>query len=213
MSSMNEKALNLLYEVSSMLTLTTAQQWLDEFALAINKHKEYLSELDLAIGDGDHGGNMVRGVEEYNKQIESNPPKSITDLLNLMGMSMISKVGGSSGQLYGSAFVSMSKASVGKEELNYDEIVELLEKGFQGIQRVGKIQVGDKTMLDMWSPAVEYLKMNKLTVDVIEKIKQETATLQAKKGRASYLGERSIGHIDPGAASSSLLFKALLEVI
>lgn len=194
-----------------MLTLITLQKWLDEFAKAIDNNKDYLSELDLAIGDGDHGGNMVRGITEYRKKLEVKPPQNIAEVFNLMAKAMISKVGGSAGPLYGVAFMNMGKSTVGKEEIKLQELPDLLEEGVKGLKKAGKAELGDKTMLDVWVPVIDNLRNNELTEEVIDKIKEETASLQAKKGRASYLGERSIGHIDAGAASSALLFKTLLN--
>jgi dihydroxyacetone kinase-like protein len=122
-------------------------------------------------------------------------------------MTLISKVGGASGPLYGSAFMGMTKASMKSED-----IVEILEAGLADIQKRGKAEVGEKTMVDVWAPTIEALKNNELTIEKVQSFAENTKDIKATKGRASYLGERSIGHIDPGSMSSSYLFEAMIEV-
>ncbi len=170
------------------------------------ENKQYLSELDTVIGDGDHGNNMARGATALNEGLDSKIPEDIPSLLKLIGMTLVSKVGGASGPLYGSAFISMAKASQESTDLSV-----LLEAGLDGIQKRGKATAGEKTMVDEWIPVVEAVKEKKLTVDLIEDSVQKTKDMKATKGRASYLGDRSIGHIDPGAMSSSYLFKTMIE--
>lgn len=190
------------------------QNWLDNFTKTILEKKDYLNELDSPIGDGDHGSNMTRGVLEYRKLMETKSPQTISDTLKLLAMAMISKVGGSSGPLYGTAFLAMGKAMEGVEKVTtLEEISEFLTAGINGIQMRGKGVYEDKTMLDVWIPVVEHLKEGQLDSTVIEQAKNSTAEFFAKKGRASYLGERSIGHIDPGAASSAYLFESLFTII
>ncbi|MEO2465002.1 dihydroxyacetone kinase subunit DhaL [Enterococcus faecalis] len=136
------------------------------------------------------------------------------DTFKVLSMAMISKVGGASGPLYGSAFMNMMKATKDVDVINSQEqLGKIIEEGTNGIQARGKAEAEDKTMLDVWLPVTEALKNNQLTADVIENAKEHTKNLVAKKGRASYLGERAIGHIDPGAASSAILFQTLLDVI
>lgn len=190
------------------------QNWLDNFTKTIIENKDYLNELDSPIGDGDHGSNMTRGVLEYRKLMETKPPQTISDTLKLLAMAMISKVGGSSGPLYGTAFLAMSKVMDGVEKVTtLEEMSKILTEGINGIQMRGKGVYEDKTMLDVWIPVVDHLKEGQLDSTVIEQAKNHTAEFIAKKGRASYLGERSIGHIDPGAASSAYLFEELLNII
>ncbi|WP_244087152.1 dihydroxyacetone kinase subunit DhaL [Companilactobacillus sp. RD055328] len=174
----------------------------------ISKNKHMLSELDDAIGDGDHGNNMDRGMTEVVKTLEEKNPSTITESFKIIAMTLLSKVGGASGPLYGTAFLEMSKAS--KEDA---ELASLIEAGAQGIAKRGGATAGDKTMLDVWLPVASELKQKSLTSQKLEDFMNLTKDMQAKKGRASYLGERSIGFVDPGAASSKMLFETLLSAI
>lgn len=196
------------------ITVKEIQEWLIKFTKEINENKSYLSDLDTPIGDGDHGNNMGRGVSAFEDAFKKEEPTTISDTFKVLSMAMISKVGGASGPLYGSAFMNMMKATKDVDVINSQEQLEkIIEEGTNGIQARGKAEVEDKTMLDVWLPVTEALKNNQLTADVIENAKEHTKNLVAKKGRASYLGERAIGHIDPGAASSAILFQTLLDVI
>ena len=196
------------------VTVKEIQEWLMKFTKEINENKSYLSDLDTPIGDGDHGNNMGRGVSAFEDAFKKEEPTTISDTFKVLSMAMISKVGGASGPLYGSAFMSMMKATKDVDIINSQEqLGKIIEEGTNGIQARGKAEAEDKTMLDVWLPVTEALKNNQLTADVIENAKEHTKNLVAKKGRASYLGERAIGHIDPGAASSAILFQTLLDVI
>lgn len=196
------------------ITVKEIQEWLIKFTKEINENKSYLSDLDTPIGDGDHGNNMGRGVSAFEDAFKKEEPTTISDTFKVLSMAMISKVGGASGPLYGSAFMNMMKATKDVDVINSQEQLEkIIEEGTNGIQARGKAEAEDKTMLDVWLPVTEALKNNQLTADVIENAKEHTKNLVAKKGRASYLGERAIGHIDPGAASSAILFQTLLDVI
>lgn len=191
-----------------------AIQWLNTFAKEIIAQKEKLNELDTAIGDGDHGSNMVRGVNAYSEAIKKSQPQSILDVWNIFAMALIAHVGGTSGPLYGSAFLAMRKKAEALQEITTaQQLGELVEAGAQAIQKRGRAEVKDKTMLDVWYPVVAMLKKDALTGKGIQEAFERTRNLRAKKGRASYLGERSIGHLDPGAASSLLLFQSLLTVL
>ncbi|MGX6978281.1 dihydroxyacetone kinase subunit DhaL [Vagococcus elongatus] len=181
-------------------------KWLELFAEKIIENKDYLSDLDTAIGDGDHGTNMARGVTEVMKALEDKKPETVTDIFKLTAMTLISKVGGASGPLYGSAFMGMTKTS-----MTTDDLVEILSSGLADIQKRGKAVSGEKTMIDIWVPVIEALKNGELTAEKIKTFAEATKDLKATKGRASYLGERSIGHIDPGAVSSAYLFETMLE--
>jgi phosphoenolpyruvate---glycerone phosphotransferase subunit DhaL len=187
--------------------------WFKKWASIVNSEKEYISDLDNAIGDGDHGYNMSKGLTAYLDARESKGANSVTEELKLIGMTLLSKVGGASGPLYGSAFMAMAKLTGDKTELSVDEIVEMLEAGINSIMVRGKAQLNEKTMVDLWVPAIERLKAGTLTPSTVDELVKATAPLKATKGRASYLGERSIGHIDPGSYSSGILFKTLLEVL
>ncbi|MBC2675117.1 dihydroxyacetone kinase subunit DhaL [Listeria booriae] len=186
-----------------------AVQWLQDFSDRVIQNKQLLSDLDQAIGDGDHGINMARGLIELQKALVEKEPASVKDTFKNAGMTILSKVGGASGPLYGSAFLAMSKA-IDTDTLTETKLIEALEAGLAGIEHRGKSHAGEKTMIDVWEPVIHALRQDELTSDVIEASLQKTKDLKATKGRAAYLGDRSIGHLDPGAYSSALLFQALL---
>lgn len=188
------------------LTLALTKQWMKLFAEKIEANKAYLSDLDTPIGDGDHGNNMARGMAAVQEAFRSKNPTDVTSALKLVAMSLISKVGGAAGPLYGTAFLEMAKLSTSTNDLGL-----LTEAAVNGIKKRGGANAGDKTMVDIWLVAVPALKENSLTAKQIEEAVQSTKDMEAKKGRASYLGERSIGHLDPGSVSSGYLFQALLE--
>ncbi len=188
------------------MDVAKVKEWLALFTTKINEEKAYLSELDSAIGDGDHGMNMARGTTEMMIALKEKNPETVVEVFKLAGMTLVSKVGGASGPLYGSAFISMAKAAMSSEEL-----VIILSAGLAGIQKRGKAEVGEKTMVDMWAGVIEALENDQLTADVIVDISEQTKDKIATKGRASYLGERSIGHLDPGTVSSRYLFETMLE--
>lgn len=196
------------------ITVTEIQDWLSDFGQLIEENKDYLSKLDTPIGDGDHGNNMARGMNEYKHAFEAKQPTTINDTFKVLSMALISKVGGASGPLYGSAFMNLTKATKDITEItSQKQLGELLNTGLTGIQARGKAEPGDKTMVDVWNVVVQDLKNADLTKDKIEAATENTKEMVAKKGRASYLGERSLGHIDPGAASSALLFQSLLSYL
>lgn len=188
------------------LTLALTKQWMKLFAEKIEANKAYLSDLDTPIGDGDHGNNMARGMVAVQEAFKSKNPTDVTSALKLVAMSLISKVGGAAGPLYGTAFLEMAKLSTSTNDLGL-----LTEAAVNGIKKRGGANAGDKTMVDVWLVAVPALKENSLTAKQIEEAVQSTKDMEAKKGRASYLGERSIGHLDPGSVSSGYLFQALLK--
>lgn len=191
-----------------MIKVETAKKWLDLFIEQLLENKVYLSELDTAIGDGDHGNNMARGASALKEKLAEKEYDNLTDLLKDTGMVMVSKVGGASGPLYGSAFIEMAKAAKNDEQV---ALADLLQAGLDGIQKRGKAAQGEKTMVDEWIPVIEDVQNNQLTTEKVDEYVEKTKPIKATKGRASYLGERSIGHIDPGAASSGLLFKTMLK--
>jgi dihydroxyacetone kinase-like protein len=207
-----------------MVTRDQIVQWLNNLAEVLAENKEYLTDLDSAIGDADHGINMNRG---FKKVVEKLPGVADTDIGNILkttGMALISSVGGASGPLYGTFFMRSGMALQAKQELDDDDLYQMLESGVEGIVQRGRPVLGDKTMFDAWHPALEVLKAatangdNTITaleksVMAAEQGMKDTIPLQARKGRASYLGERSIGHQDPGATSSYLMLKTLLETL
>lgn len=189
-----------------MFTTENLKQALALFKEKVDNHKDYLSELDTPIGDGDHGNNMARGMAAVAESLAGKDPQTVPEVFKLTAMALISKVGGASGPLYGTAMLEMAKASG-----NTTEASAVLEAGLLGIEKRGNSQPGEKTMLDEWAPAIEAIKEQQLTAELLQTFAEATKELVATKGRASYVGERSIGHIDPGAMSSSYFFQALLE--
>ena len=185
---------------------TVAVKWMTLFNQKVQEEKDYLSELDGPICDGDHGANLARGMAAALEALNSTEPQSAAEVFKAVSMALISKVGGASGPLYGSAFMGMMKAEQAGQDM-----AGVLEAGLDMIVKRGHAQVGEKTMVDVWSPVVEAVKKNQLTNDFIDQAVLSTKDIVATKGRASYVGERSISHIDPGSQSSGLLFKALLE--
>ena len=190
------------------LTKELLAEWISRFYEKIQNNKGYLSDLDAAIGDGDHGNNMARGMQAVTESLEKNETADTTQSLKLIAMALISKVGGASGPLYGTAFLEMAKASNDTKDLG-----ELLQKALSGIEKRGGAQPNDKTMVDVWNKVVSKADDSSLTNADIEAAVESTKDMVAKKGRASYLGERSVGHLDPGAVSSGYLFEALLEIL
>ena len=183
-----------------------AKKWMQLFNEKIQSQKDYLSDLDTPIGDGDHGANMARGMAAAVENLAAKDFASAAEVFQAVSMQLISKVGGASGPLYGSAFMGMAKA-----EKDGKDLLEVIQAGLDMIQKRGKAVPGEKTMVDVWSEIPLSLQSGDLTREKIGSLVEATKDLKATKGRASYVGERSIGHIDPGSASSGLLFEALLE--
>lgn len=189
-------------------------------AAAITSHKDYLTELDAAIGDADHGVNMDRGFQsvlDRLPEVENQPPGEI---LKAVGMTLVSTVGGASGPLYGTAFMYAGNQAGAREDLSFEDVAAMFQAALDGILRRGKANVGDKTMVDTLAPVVQFLASNEArespraervnrALEVARDGMESTRDRMALKGRASFLKERSIGHLDPGAVSCYLL----LEVI
>ncbi|NWF60693.1 MAG: dihydroxyacetone kinase subunit L [Fischerella sp.] len=199
-------------------------QWLQRFAALVEENKDYLTELDAAIGDADHGINMERGFKKVMTQLPSVADQDIGNILKSVSMTLISTVGGASGPLYGTFFLRASTVVAGKQELTDQDMLAMLQAGLDGVIGRGKAQLGDKTMVDALSPAVAAFEQALVkdqgmqaamqqAVSAAEKGMQQTTPMLAKKGRASYLGDRSVGHQDPGATSTYLMLKSLLETI
>ena len=199
-------------------------KFLEKAASKIKKNKEFLTQLDSAIGDGDHGINMDRGFSKIMSTLDSLKDKDMGTILRTCSMALISTVGGASGPLYGTAFLYASKLLNGKYEIDMNELLEVLEAALEGIQMRGKAVEGEKTMIDAIAPALkvfeEKLKNGASPIEILEatvsaakKGVENTIPMKATKGRASYLGDRSIGHQDPGATSSYLIFEAMLETL
>ena len=196
-----------------------ARLWIAGAGDLVARHVMRLTELDSAIGDGDHGTNMLRGFTAVRRKLEATVTEDFGSLFRLVGMTLVSTVGGASGPLYGGFFLEMAKTTAGKAYLGKDEVSTALAAGLNDIKRRGKANVGEKTMVDSLSPAVAALESAeelcaafRAAADAAKSGAEGTTPLEARKGRASYLGERSVGHQDPGATSSWLLFEALASV-
>jgi len=197
---------------------------LKEIGKTLEEHKTLLTELDGAIGDGDHGINMNKGFTAVTKKLDDIQTEDIGHILKTVGMTLISNVGGASGPLYGTAFMKAAVVVAGKNEIDLHDFVKIMEEAVEGIKMRGKAVPGDKTMLDALEPAYNTLyqavEENQPIEDILKKVKdaalqgvQYTEKIAAKKGRASYLGERSIGHQDPGAVSSYLILDTIYKTI
>ena len=205
-----------------MLTKAQIILWLQNVAAVMRQNRDYLTGLDAAIGDADHGANMDRGFQTVLQKLPGWDGSDIGGILKLAGMALMSSVGGASGPLYGTFFLRAGAAAAGKEELDDDDLLKLLSAGVEGILQRGRPVLGDKTMYDALFPALDALSAALASgadtqtaldraVAAAEEGMQATIPLQARKGRASYLGERSIGHQDPGATSAYLILKALWD--
>lgn len=207
-----------------MLTKAQIIAWLENTAEVLHQNKDYLTQLDSAIGDADHGINMDRGFQSVIKKMPEWEGADIGGILKSAGMTLMSSVGGASGPLYGTFFLRSGMAVASRQELTGEDLLKMLSAGVEGILQRGRPVLGDKTMYDALAPAVETLASSLQNGDDIvtglgeavraaEAGMQATIPMQARKGRASYLGERSIGHQDPGATSSYLILKALLDAV
>ena len=197
--------------------------WLQRSASRLHEQRTYLSDLDAAIGDADHGANMDRGFTAVMAKLQAEgAPADVGAILKTVGATLVSTVGGASGPLYGTAFLRAGMALAGKTALEPGDIEEGLQAALEGIKARGKAQRGEKTMIDALEPAVEAYSAAlaagqdakaalAAAADAAEEGMRATTPLLATKGRASYLGERSIGHQDPGATSCALLLRAAAD--
>ena len=197
-------------------------EWIKKYASVIEENRQYLIDLDSAIGDADHGENMNRGFQAVMKKMPDMTDKDIGTILKTVGMTLLSTVGGAGGPLYGTVFMQMGTKSAGKMSLDLQDWYDMLDAALAGVILRGKAALNDKTMVDALSPALVALKdaihAGKSNTDALtlsaaaaEKGMLDTIPLVARKGRASYLGERSAGHQDPGATSSYFLLKAAAD--
>lgn len=198
--------------------------WLKDTAAVLRENKQFLTQLDSPIGDADHGINMDRGFQKVLEKLPEVADKDIGNVLKTTGMTLISSVGGASGPLYGTFFMRAGMAGDAKQELSGEDLLAVLQAGVEGVVQRGRAQPGDKTMVDVWAPALDAMRAElahggdvgaalRAAVAAAEAAVEATKPMQARKGRASYLGERSIGHQDPGATSSYLMLKALLDTL
>ena len=195
-----------------------ARRWIELSAADIAEQRDYLVDLDRAIGDGDHGENMDRGFKAAVEALEQAQPGSVAEVLKTVAKTLMSTVGGAAGPLYGTAFLRASKAA-GDGDLDGAGVAAVIAGALDGIQARGKATTGEKTMVDAWTPALEAARaavesgsdpaaVLEAAATAAEAGAAATEPMRATKGRASYLGERSIGHLDPGAVSTSLILRA-----
>lgn len=198
--------------------------WIKASAEVLAENKAYLTDLDAAIGDADHGANMDRGFKAVLNKLPELNDKDIGTIFKTVGMTLLSTVGGAGGPLYGTFFLQAGMSTAGKMELSLEDWKDAMEAAVKGVVMRGKAELGDKTMVDALTPAVESLKESAQNGDELGPALHESAEaakqgmegtipMVARKGRASYLGERSAGHQDPGATSSYLLLEAAAETL
>ena len=209
-------------EETMPITTEDTVNWLRQLAQVLHENRDYLTQLDSPIGDADHDINMDRGFKAVMDKLPSVANMDIGSILKTVGTTLVSTVGGASGPLYGTAFLRAGMATAGKNELDEADYIAMLEAALEGIKARGKAQPGEKTMLDALTPALEAAKaaqaqglkltqMMRRASDAAEAGMKATIPMLATKGRASYLGERSIGHQDPGATSSWFILKTLTD--
>ena len=202
----------------------TITSWMREIEIAVRGEKDYLVQLDAAIGDGDHGINMTRGFEAVVQALDADDASPPGKLLILAGRTLVSTVGGASGPLWGSALRSGGRVLADQSTFDAPQLVQVLSAALDSIKDLGTATVGDKTMVDALEPAVDILRqrvaegapLEQAVADAAEAAEsgmRATIPLQARKGRASYLGERSVGHQDPGATSTALIVRALQKAV
>jgi dihydroxyacetone kinase-like protein len=207
-----------------VFTAAQAVSWVRASAVVIDENAVALTRLDAAIGDGDHGTNMNRGFKAVLQRLDGLEAADLGSVFKAVGMALISKVGGASGPLYGSFYLAVGKGLGDAETVEDGALAAALRAGYEGVVARGKAQLEDKTMLDAWHPALEALDAALAggsdlgqALDQAERAAEAgmkaTIPLVARKGRASYLGERSRDHQDPGATSTHLLVKALADVV
>jgi len=206
--------------VSDTLSLAWAEAWIRDAQAVLAEHRMELIDLDRAIGDGDHGENMDRGFKAVVAKLDEGGIADVQGVLKVVASTLMSKVGGAAGPLYGTAFLRAAKACDG--DVDSSGVVALIEGALDGIVSRGKATTGEKTMVDAWTPALEAAKAAaeagatpaatlRAAADAAAKGAEATIPLQATKGRASYLGERSIGHQDPGATSTAYILGAAAD--
>ncbi len=212
--------------MSEEITLTQLLRWLQRYAHHIETQEAYLSELDAAIGDGDHGANMVRGMTTVRTRLteEQETQQTVSSLMRNVAMTLISSVGGAAGPLYGAFFLRAAKDAGNSSTITLTQLARMFRSGLEGVQQRGKAVRAEKTMIDAMQPAVEALETAtaagqplrnslKAACQAAATGMEATIMMQAHKGRASYLGARSIGHQDPGATSTYYLFLAAAETL
>ncbi|HEX7186875.1 MAG TPA: dihydroxyacetone kinase subunit DhaL [Actinomycetes bacterium] len=207
-----------------LVDVTTVRAWIDRITTEVEENKDHLTHLDSAIGDADHGINLVRGFTAVSAALTESQPATPGALLTTVGNTLISKVGGASGPLYGTAFRRAGKTLGAEPDVTPDALGSALQAALDGVQALGAAAEGDKTMVDALAPAVRaYQQALTVGASIGDAAKaaaaaahqgaEATIPMQALKGRASYLGPRSVGHQDPGATSTSIVLAALADVL
>jgi len=210
--------------IAMELTLDQALEWMQRFGDELHEHREYLTRLDAAIGDGDHGINMDRGFQAVRQKLGATRPGDLGALFKLVGSTLISTVGGASGPLYGTAFLRMGGALAGKTSASAPELGTALAVAYDGVAARGKSSRGEKTMLDALGPALDAFQVAQgdglalpevtaLAAAAAEEGVKATIPMLATRGRASFLGENSVGHRDPGATSTFLFCRSLSDTV
>jgi dihydroxyacetone kinase-like protein len=208
--------------VAGTATLPRLVDWLTRFRDVVAENQNYLTELDSAIGDADHGSNMTRGMNAVIAKLGE--PATVDALFKTVGMTLVSTVGGASGPLYGTFFLRIGTTAGAVAELDAPALSAALRAGLAGVVQRGNAEPGDKTMVDALTPALDAFDASlaaggdlpaaaRAAADAAAKGRDDTEPLVARKGRASYLGERSAGHLDPGATSTALLFESLAQAL
>jgi dihydroxyacetone kinase-like protein len=208
--------------MSDTVSAQALAEWMRSFAEVVAENKQALTDLDSAIGDGDHGANMDRGMRAVVAAIGETKPATAGELFTKVGMTLVSTVGGASGPLFGTMFLRMGTSLANAEEVSLSQFAAAWRAGLDGVVARGKAVAGDKTMFDALAPAVDALETAvsagtgtaealKLASAAAEKGRDATTPMLARKGRASYLGERSVGHQDPGATTVALLMAAATQ--
>lgn len=204
------------------MTKETLIELIKNIAKKIEEEKQFLTDLDSEIADGDHGINMARGFEAVEAKLDTVKDKDCGTILKTVGMTLVSTVGGAAGPLYGTAFMKSGMVLAGKEELNGEDFIKSMEAAIEGVKQRGKSDKGEKTMLDSMIPAYDAFKENidkdtkeamKEALDAAKEGIEYTKTIIATKGRAAYIGERSIGHQDPGATSFTYMLECLYNIL
>jgi dihydroxyacetone kinase-like protein len=202
------------------VTRDTVLDWMRRFAGEMDEHRQELVRLDTAIGDGDHGTNMDRGMRKALEKLDGAEQADPGAVLKTVAMALVSSVGGAAGPLYGTLFLQMGGAVAGQEEVDLAGYATAWRKGLEGVQARGKAEPGDKTMVDALTPAVAAMETAgdldsalRAAAEAAETGMKDTIPMIARKGRASYLGERSKDHQDPGATSTYYLFRSAAEAL
>lgn len=199
-------------------TVNDVIQWIEKANEKIQTNKQYLTQLDQAVGDGDHGINMSRGFRILVEKLQDTEYTSVTQALKDVAMTIISNVGGAAGPLYGTAFLRFSLVTDNKKELDETTLSKGMVAAVSGMKQRGRAAVGEKTLIDVWDPVAVYMEEAEMIapdqiIKIAEQAMESTKDIKATKGRAAYLKDRSIGHIDPGAMSSYYILTAFAEVL